>query len=64
MDKDLIHRLATLLDAALPLLDQAAKREARRENGKPMRCITAARRARASRDLLEETFELLRLANG
>ena len=32
--------LATLLDAALPMLGSAARREARAEADKPLRCIT------------------------
>ena len=53
-DRDLAFELAKLLDAALPLLREAADREAIAEAGKPMRQIThqsrydAARRAVAA----------------
>lgn len=46
-DKDtvLIQRLANLLEAALPILDQAAAVEQKVEDGKLIRSITARRRA-------------------
>lgn len=44
------HRLATLLDAAQPLLDRAAEQEARKEFGKRMREISQQSRAQGARE--------------
>lgn len=52
--KDLIRRLAMMLNDCLDLLDAAAERERRREEGKRRREITMQQRARAARDLIAE----------
>lgn len=46
------HRLAMLLDAALPALDKEAALEKKREEGKAMRCITAQERAKGVREAI------------
>ena len=46
------QRLAMLLDAALPALDKEAAAEKRREEGKPMRQITAQSRAKGVREAI------------
>lgn len=43
--RDLIRRLAMMLDGCLELLDAAAAREHRREKGKALRQITMQSRA-------------------
>lgn len=57
--RHLIIRLTLLLDGALPLLDKAAKAEARREAGKTIRHISAQEHAKAVRYLLDEARKAL-----
>lgn len=49
-----IRQLVVLLDAAIPLLDAEADKEAKREEGKAMRQITARNRARTARQLVQD----------
>ena len=49
-----IRQLVVLLDAAMPLLDAEADKEARREEGKAMRRSTARNRATAAGQLLQD----------
>ncbi len=60
--KYLITRLAMMLDGCLDLLDAAAKAEARREAGKPLRQITQQQRAKHARKLLAEAEAFLEAA--
>jgi predicted pyridoxine 5'-phosphate oxidase superfamily flavin-nucleotide-binding protein len=46
------YKLAGILDASLPLIDAEAKREAAREQGKAMRCITWKGRAAGAREAI------------
>jgi hypothetical protein len=50
--------LAMLLDAVMPLVDAEAKREASREKGKALKCITAQGRAKACREALAKAEKL------
>ena len=59
MTNDLILRLATLLDAAQPLLDRAAAAEKHHEAGKAMRSVTAQKRAESARQAVAEAFQLV-----
>lgn len=59
MNRDLILRLANLLEAALPYLDRAAQVERNREAGKAMRSVTAQNRAKAAREAVKEAFAVL-----
>ena len=56
-DTILIKRLANLLEAALPLLDQAAATEQQIEVGKQIRSITARSRADAARALVTDAYQ-------
>lgn len=56
---DLIRWLAYGLDACLEHLDAEAEREKRKEAGKAIRSVTAQKRAKMSRKVVEEAFELL-----
>ncbi len=47
-------KLATLLDAATPLLDRQSEIEAAQEAGKPMRQITHQQRAKAAHTTLDD----------
>ena len=49
-----LQRMILLLDAADDALTAAATTENRKEAGKPMRCITAQQRAKATRELVTE----------
>ena len=51
---DTIRRLVVLLDAALPLLDFEAMKEARRDAGKNVREVTAQNRAKAAHQLVQD----------
>lgn len=57
--RELVRRLAMLLDGCLELLDEAAERERRREEGKAMRQITMQQRAETARGLIREAEEAL-----
>lgn len=57
--RDLIRRLAMMLDGCLDLLDAAAARERRREEGKTLRQITMQDRAETARELLDEADKAL-----
>lgn len=57
--RDLILRLANLLEAALPLMDRAAAAEKRAEAGKPMRTITAQLRAESAHKAVAEALSHL-----
>ena len=58
--RELLTRLTTLLDCALPLFDREASAEKRRERaGKALRQITAQERAKAVRDALAEATKVL-----
>lgn len=57
--KDLIQRLAILLDACTDHLDRLAEQEKRREEGKSLRSITHQKRAASARDALDEAWNLL-----
>ena len=48
------YRMAMLLDAIMPVLEAETKREAAREAGKKMRCVTAREREKGARELLKE----------
>lgn len=48
------YRMAMLIDAILPVLEAETRREAAREAGKKMRCVTAREREKGARILLEE----------
>ena len=52
----LINRLANLLEAALPLLDQAAASKQQIEEGKQIRSITSRSRAEAAWALVAEAY--------
>jgi hypothetical protein len=56
--KHLGHELALLLTAALPLMEAEARRERAREQFKPIRKITAQRRAERARALVAEAREI------
>ena len=56
--KSLGYRMAMLLDIIMPVLATETKREAAREAGKPMRCITMKTRQEHARKLLEEAKEV------
>lgn len=56
-ERDLLLRLAHLLDAALPLLEREATNERRREAGKTMRSITAQMRVESAREAVARAFE-------
>jgi len=49
-----LHRMILLLDAAEDALNTAAVAEKRREQGNPLRRITAQERAAATRELVWE----------
>lgn len=57
--KELIRRLAMMLDGALVLMDKEAAAEKRREAGKTLRQITAQERAKHARKLLDEAASAL-----
>ena len=48
------YRMAMLLDAIMPVLESETRREAAREAGKTMRCVTAREREKGARELLKE----------
>lgn len=53
-ERETIRRLVVLLDAATPLLDIEAAKEARREEGKTIRQVTAQNRAKAAKQLVQD----------
>lgn len=57
--RELILRLANLLDASLPLLERAARAEREREAGKSMRQTTQQHRFDSARKAVAEAFDLL-----
>lgn len=48
------YRMAMLLDASMHLFEAETKREAAREAGKTIRCVTAREREKVARELLKE----------
>ena len=52
--RELIRRMAMLLDASLPALEAAAAREKRREAGKRLRQITEQQRLNAAIEMVAE----------
>lgn len=52
--KETIRNLVLLLDAALPLMEREASAEAMRETGKPLRQVTAQKRAIAAHKLVDQ----------
>lgn len=54
-----LHTLATIMAAIMPLLEKAAVDEARAEQGKPMRKVTQQRRREAAMIAIEQAFEIL-----
>lgn len=58
-EKEMMRRLAVMLDACDEALEVAAKAEARREAGKAMRQVTAKLRHERARKLVAEAFAML-----
>lgn len=58
--KELIRRLAMMLDGLDEILEKAAETEKRREAGKGLRNITMQRRAKAARELVDEAADFLK----
>lgn len=52
------YRMAMLIDAIMPVLEAETKREAGRESGKKMRCVTAREREKGARLLLAEATDV------
>jgi hypothetical protein len=59
MERELIQRLATVLDGTMTLLEAEARKEAKREAGKPMRQITWQRRCEAAGSVLDDALAYL-----
>jgi hypothetical protein len=57
--RDLISRLAMMLDGCGGHLDREAADEKRREAGKALRKITAQERAKNAANLVQEAFDYL-----
>ena len=58
-EKDLMWRLAVILDACTDHLNELASKELRDEEGKPFRKTTDQRRAKKAHEAIEEAFVLL-----
>jgi hypothetical protein len=56
---NLLHTLATIMDATMPLLENAAAKEERAEQGKGLRKVTLQRRRDAALVAIDRAFEVL-----
>jgi hypothetical protein len=54
-----LHQLANLLDGLLPLLEEAAERERKDNEGKALKCITQRKRLEVSRQAIDRAFDIL-----
>lgn len=57
-ERPFARHLAMLLDASIPALEQAAKTERRREDGKSLRCITNQERLKAVEEAVSKADKL------
>jgi hypothetical protein len=56
---NLLHTLATIMDATMPLLENAAAKEEREERDKALRKVTLQRRRDAALVAIDRAFEIL-----
>lgn len=56
---ELLREIVPLLDGALDVLGEEARKEARREAGKPMRKVTCMKRYQAAQALVDRGWKIL-----
>ena len=58
-----LHQLANIMDGILPLLEEAAERERKQNEGNALKCITQRKRLEVARQAIDRAFDILGIGN-